>query len=340
MRPIEMLPGSKFIVYKDPHEGEPKTRKGPRVTLSQGFVWCPYIPNIPTPVIVAEEKVRPEFKSFTDIKRLKNDLNITITEKIHGSNAQLYVYVDEEDEGKLKLLAGSRTRWLDPGVSDNYGFGAWAAANAGELIAWLGHGRHYGEWYGAGINHGYGLKEKRLALFNTNRWQQVVEGGRALPARVDLVPVLYQGPFRETVVDECLMRLKREGSVLVPGCTKPEGVVVYFHDVDIMRKSVIDPEETGWRGKGPDGEVKAKVAGMKNEELFALVADHLQSVRLEKLMSRDSQYMEQYPSSLPNIVKDYLTDLDKECPPPDEMRKALGKAMFPWVKSILEKPNA
>jgi hypothetical protein len=280
--------------------------------------------------------MRPEFKSFTDIKRYKNGINVTITEKIHGSNAQICVYSDDDDEGKLKIVAGSRTRWLEPGVSDNYGFGAWVAANSEELISYLGLGRHYGEWYGAGINHGYSLKEKRLVLFNTHRWQQVVAGGKPLPARVDLIPVLYQGPFYETVVDECIVRLKREGSILAPGCMKPEGVVVYFHDVDIMRKCVIDPEETGWRGKSPEGEEKAKLPGLKNDELFALVADHLQPIRLEKLMSRDSLYMEQYPSSLPNIVKGYLADLDKECPPPEEMRKALGKAIFPWVKQMLE----
>lgn len=282
--------------------------------------------------------MKPEFKSFTDVKRFKNDLNVTITEKIHGSNAQIYIYEDEED-GKLKIIAGSRTRWLDPAVSDNYGFGAWVAANEDELIAYLSHGRHYGEWYGAGVNHGYGLKEKRLVLFNTHRWQQVVDSGKPLPARVELVPVLYQGPFYETVVDECLMRLKREGSVLVPGCMKPEGVVIYFHDVDVMRKSVINPEETGWRGKSDDTIEKSRVAGLKHTELFEYVSDLLQPIRLEKLLMRDSQYIEQYPVSLPQLVKDYITDLDKEFHYPEEKKKPLQKAIFPWVKMMVENSN-
>lgn len=82
----------------------------------------------------------PHFEPFPKIARLSRE--IVVTEKIDGTNAQVFI----TDDGRV--LAGSRTRWLTP-ESDNFGFAAWVHANQFNLKQ-LGQGRHYGEWWGAG----------------------------------------------------------------------------------------------------------------------------------------------------------------------------------------------
>ena len=99
-----------------------------------------------------------EFKSFGKIPRLSRD--IVITEKIDGTNGQIYIDGDT-------IMAGSRNRWITP-QDDNHGFAAWVSANREQLMA-LGNGRHFGEWWGAGIQDGYGQTEKFFSLFNTRR---------------------------------------------------------------------------------------------------------------------------------------------------------------------------
>ena len=71
-------------------------------------------------------------------------------------------------------------------------------------------------------------------------------------------------------------------------------------------------------------------------QLFEFVGEYLQPIRLEKLLSRDSTYNEQFPSSLPNVAKAYLEDLDKEYPVPANKKKPLTKALFPWIRMIME----
>jgi hypothetical protein len=119
------------------------------------------------------------FESFPKIGRLSR--NCTITEKIDGTNAQIYIGEDGE------FLTGSRNRWVTPGKQDNYGFSRWAHEHKDELMT-LGPGRHFGEWWGLGIQRGYGLQEKRFSLFATHRWRD----GRAtrpvlLPCRSRIV---------------------------------------------------------------------------------------------------------------------------------------------------------
>jgi hypothetical protein len=68
------------------------------------------------------------------------------------------------------MLAGSRSQYITP-ERDNHGFARWVQDDADELWA-LGEGRHFGEWWGSGIQRGYGLQkgEKRFSLFNVARW--------------------------------------------------------------------------------------------------------------------------------------------------------------------------
>lgn len=177
-----------------------------------------------------------EFEAFPKIPRLKR--GVVITEKIDGTNAQVAITEDG------RLFAGSRTRWVTPGgsvngvQSDNYGFAAWVEEHKEELIK-LGPGRHYGEWWGMGIQRNYGLTERRFSLFNSGRWSNP----ETRPACCGVVPVLYAGDFSSTVVDEQIARLMREGSHAAPGFMRPEGVVVYLPASGHLYKVLCEHDE-------------------------------------------------------------------------------------------------
>lgn len=152
----------------------------------------------------------PEFKPWPKLARLYRD--IVVTEKIDGTNACVIVGEDGS------VAAQSRTKLIVPG-DDNFGFALWCQQNADELRK-LGPGYHYGEWWGVGIQRGYGLHERRFSLFNVDRWE--VER----PACCGVVPRLYTGVFDEGAIDDCLNILQGK-SVAAPGWTDPEGVVVF-----------------------------------------------------------------------------------------------------------------
>ena len=155
-----------------------------------------------------------EFQAFDKIPRLRRDC--VITEKLDGTNAQICI---PEDDGPM--LVGSRNRWITPD-NDNYNFARWAFENESELRK-LGPGRHFGEWWGSGIQRRYGLDEKRFSLFNVGRWETT-----PLPSCVSLVPVLYRGSFSDEAVEQALARLRTGGSAAAPGFMNPEGVVVFM----------------------------------------------------------------------------------------------------------------
>lgn len=158
---------------------------------------------------MSEEKY-PEFRK---IPRLFRDCQIT--EKIDGTNALVHI----GEDGTVR--AGQRTKWIEwPNGPDNFGFAQWVSLHAEELKN-LGPGHHYGEWYGSGIQRGYGLVDKRFVLF-----QQPKNG--TVPGCCQVVPTLYEGPFSTPCVDYFLSALRENGSRLVPGFMKPEGVVVKF----------------------------------------------------------------------------------------------------------------
>lgn len=175
-----------------------------------------------------------DFEPFPKIGRLVR--GIVVTEKIDGSNGQIAISDD------LSVVrAGSRTRWIEPGkATDNYGFAAWVAANADELRQ-LAPGRHFGEWWGSGINRGYGLTggEKRFSLFNTGRWSSL----ESRPACCGVVPVLYAGPFGEDGIASALHSLVRGGSVAAPGFMDPEGVVVFHSATGTLFKRTIKNDD-------------------------------------------------------------------------------------------------
>lgn len=207
-----------------------------------------------------------DFQEFQKIARLRR--GCVVTEKIDGTNAQAHITLPTADvddakviarqAGGFVMLAGSRNRYITPD-DDNFGFASWVLANAAELWA-LGEGRHFGEWWGSGIQRRYGLEEKRFSLFDVHRW--VVSGAESvpmldprflkavLPACCSLVPVLYEGPFADAAIEDVIARLALDGSVAAPGFMKPEGVVVYHVAARQLFKRTIEK----------DGEPKGKTA--------------------------------------------------------------------------------
>lgn len=169
-----------------------------------------------------------EFEAFGKIPRLNRECQIT--EKIDGTNAQVLVTEDGD------MAFGSRSRWLTE-AADNFGFARWGVGNKSELLK-LGPGRHYGEWWGAGIGRRYGQAEKRFSLFNVDRW-----GGADRPACCDVVPLLYQGPFNSLAANSALETLKLMGSQAAPGFMDPEGIIVWHTAARIMFKATVKGDE-------------------------------------------------------------------------------------------------
>ena len=184
-----------------------------------------------------------EFEGFSKIARLSRAM--VVTEKIDGTNAQIYV----PEDATQPLLAGSRSRWLTPGkTSDNFGFAAWVIEHDAELRR-LGPGRHYGEWFGAGIQRRYGLTEKRFALFNVGRWfdpKREAQTGerRECPPCCTVVPTLLKGNFDTGAIGTVVELLRSGGSAAVPGFMEPEGVVI-FHEASktLFKKTLVDDEK-------------------------------------------------------------------------------------------------
>jgi len=255
-----------------------------------------------------------KFQKFNKIPRLSRDC--IITEKIHGTNAQIAIFSgkyfqeyiedcdsqaiikpdrvqNQEDVEKfinkyclyihpktsiaiagsfdpltnitkplgydyqeLYIFAGSKKRWLDCSSNgDNYGFAKWTKENASELIK-LGQGRHYGEWWGYGIQHGYGLKEKRYSLFNVGKWceihpqvisidpkTKVKKYQNICPKCCKVVPILYKGLFDTQKIEIILNELKQHGSYAVPGFMNPEGIVIFHQASNHLFKKTIENDE-------------------------------------------------------------------------------------------------
>lgn len=202
-----------------------------------------------------------EFQEFPKMGRWSRE--IIVTEKIDGTNAQVYIEALDgyptndpnciyQSDG-LAMWAGSRTRWITPG-NDNFGFAAWAHKNAEQLLE-LGPGRHFGEWWGQGIQRKYGLSEKRFSLFNRIRWcphgetpletpslnpKDPPKVQSVLPECCGLVPVLYRGMMSEEEINLCLCGLRDNGSKAAPGFMDPEGIVIYHVAAGVGFKKTLD----------------------------------------------------------------------------------------------------
>ena len=170
----------------------------------------------------------PEFRPFPKIPRLYREC--VITEKIDGTNAQIHITEPGE------IFVGSRNGWITP-EKDNFGFAAWVKDHHVELLT-LGVGSHFGEWFGHKIQRGYGLTDRRFALFNTGKWN-----AENVPSCCCVVPVLYEGIFSDSEVTNALVRLQMSGSVLAPDYPNPEGIIIFHKASGQLFKKTIEKDE-------------------------------------------------------------------------------------------------
>lgn len=190
------------------------------------------------------------FNSFRKIPRLRREA--VVTEKIDGTNAQIVI---TEAGG---FFTGSRNQWISP-ENDNFGFAAWAQAHKSELME-LGVGTHYGEWWGRGIQRGYGLTQRCFSLFNVKRWvnhgdvpqvipnpdPKLVKMQEVLPPCVGLVPILGTCMFDDVVELDCIFEtLRRTGSFAAPGFSKPEGIAIHHVQGNVLFKRTFTGDEAG-----------------------------------------------------------------------------------------------
>jgi hypothetical protein len=211
------------------------------------------------------------FVSFPKISRWSRD--VIVTEKIDGTNAQIYIPEPGRCEcghdttlhpgggecsavesglqmqaercgclafkNEVSIFAGSRNQWITP-EKDNMGFARWVENNKTELLK-LGPGSHFGEWWGPGIQRGYGLKEKKFSLFNVHRWG---DGGKDVrPACCDVVPVLWRGPMDALDVPQIMTKLDYTGSIASPGFMRPEGIVIFCTAGGQLFKKTFEKDE-------------------------------------------------------------------------------------------------
>lgn len=172
-----------------------------------------------------------EFEPFPKIARLSRE--VIITEKIDGTNACIVI-----GEDGLDIRYQSRNRFITP-IDDNYGFAKWCENNREELLK-LGPGRHFGEWWGQGIQRGYGLKEKRFSLFNTTRWSD----DNIRPACCHVVPTIYRGIWYTGCECDAMDTLLC-GSIAAPGYTNPEGIILYHTHANVLFKKTFEKDATG-----------------------------------------------------------------------------------------------
>lgn len=170
-----------------------------------------------------------EFESFPKIARLNREC--VITEKIDGTNAQIIITEDG------RIAAASRSRLITPS-DDNFGFAAWVETNKDDLLK-LGPGRHFGEWWGSGIQRRYGLDHKRFSLFNVSRWGDDI----ARPACCHVVPILVSGLFHSNAVESALDTLREFGSCAAHGFLKPEGIIVWHEAARTLFKVTLEKDD-------------------------------------------------------------------------------------------------
>jgi len=188
-----------------------------------------------------------EFREFPKMARFSRDF--IITEKIDGTNAQIDICnsASDEDDGKIinsidgwNIRAGSKNKWIIP-TDDNAGFANWVKKNSEELVK-LGEGKHFGEWWGSGIQRGYGLQkgEKRFSLFNVVRWNT-----EERPICCSTVPILSVGNFDNVYanIENVLDNLRTNGSKASEGFMKPEGIIIWHMAANMGFKKTLEKDE-------------------------------------------------------------------------------------------------
>ncbi len=219
-----------------------------------------------------------EFKSFKKIPYYSDKVEITITQKMDGTNAQINIFEDEK--GNIQAIPCSRNRVISVD-DDNYGFARFVDHNKEELIELLGVGRHYGEWCGPGIQTGEGLKYKTLFLFDRQKMyeRKTVQKCRAL--KIHPVPLLLEDLVKIEDVNKNILEkfnmLKNLGSCF-NGFNNPEGIVVEMFGQ--LFKYTYEREGT-----------RPKVEKVRKEPTKQIDVSHLLCpIRLKKILGSDQKY--------------------------------------------------
>ena len=184
--------------------------------------------------------------------------NITITEKIDGSNGAIGIkqlsvagLIDEDNgmppgtvlvDGTLyQVYAQSRNRIVTIG-DNHFGFAQWVEDNKRGLVETLGEGLHFGEWWGSKIGRGYGCSkgERYFSLFNTSRWN--AENTSSVPG-LTTTPILYEGMMNHYMIEIAASNLRKNGSKAKPGFMMPEGIVIFHTASNHMFKITLENDE-------------------------------------------------------------------------------------------------
>lgn len=205
-----------------------------------------------------------DFVTWPKTPRLFRD--VVLTEKIDGTNAAVVIeeipeglecpdiaVAEVKDETKpfdtyFAIGAQSRKRLITR-KADNFGFANWVADNAETLYRDLGPGRHYGEWWGSGIQRGYGLPkgQKLFSLFNVTRYEAGSERFETSALRV--VPVLRRCMFSEFEIHRTLRELGEAGSLAAyrEGVRfgDPEGIITFHTSSNSVFKTTFDDNPKG-----------------------------------------------------------------------------------------------
>lgn len=198
-----------------------------------------------------------EFQPWPKTSRLFRE--VVVTEKIDGTNACVVFEkraigdpIGPEADLDYIFAAQSRNRIITPDA-DNAGFATWVHKNHEDLFSILGYGRHYGEWWGQGIQRRYNMPHKVFSVFNVDKWDDLVSEYAIGDAYMTSVPVLGRFDFDTQSIINCATNLIRSGSTASrqfgEKFDNPEGICVFHSQSRIVQKFTFDNNDRGkWEG--------------------------------------------------------------------------------------------
>ena len=254
------------------------------------FEAWPKIPRLFKPMVVTEkidgtnaavviEKI-PVGSFWNDLKGPRGTLRANTLDEYRAAVVKVGMS-GETNEATFVVGAQSRNKLITP-EQDNAGFARWAFENAEDLVRLLGPGRHFGEWWGSGIQRGYGLPkgEKRFSLFNRHRYSTLVSlEAEGVTGLVGLVPLLAEGPFDLDDVRHILADLRKNGSKAAPGFMNPEGVVVFHEAGRQVYKAFV--EDDGKPKSLTAGAIDLAKSANRPVEQFQIPSDYLDALAKE-----------------------------------------------------------
>jgi hypothetical protein len=190
------------------------------------------------------------FRHWPKIPRLENEI-YHISEKIDGTNACIIIqpWLDTNQPKPIEeintdtecygIWAQSRTCLIYPD-KDNFDFAKWVQNNAEQLVTDLGPGYHFGEWWGLGINRGYGLNHKRFSLFNPTKQSSICYNVPLLISNEEEINKWLQESPLNLRLEYWKEQFKLNGSYAAPGYMRPEGLIVYAEKAKTYWKVIID----------------------------------------------------------------------------------------------------